>query len=187
MIVALATTALFTGCKKTSDFNKYLVEDFEYVRDQYPDRDVVFYEAQVTLNGSPAELGKKSTPLSVKEVFQVVNDHEVIYVNRNYETGEVKVEAIKGAWCEDVRVIPTEIADYTDALKALLNAEGITLTDSPLMTLRNPLGPTVHESAFYIFGSNHTSFVAVDAKTLEVTEFNGVESYFEPFLTVAKE
>lgn len=171
MIVALTTTVLFTGCKKTSDFNKYLVEDFEYVKEQYHDREVVLYEAEFVLNGTPVELGKKAKPVSVKEVFQVFGNPEAVFVNRNYETGECIVETHHGYWLEDVVVDPTNIADFNLALNTLIDL-GIKLPNSQLVTLRNPLGPHPYENPFYIFGSTHTIFVAVDAKTLEVQSFD---------------
>lgn len=169
-IVAIATAVLFTGCKKTSDFNKYLIEDYEYVQSQYVGQEVVFYEAQITLNGSPVELGKEAQPITVKEVFQV-ND-TVVFVNRDYTTKEVNVETVQGYWCEDVVVNPVGIVDYNDALKALLSVKTIDVPDAVFVTLRNPLGPVVYENPFYIFGSTHTSFVAVDAKTLEIYDFS---------------
>lgn len=172
-IVALTTAVLFTGCKKTSEFNKYLVEDYELVKAQYPNREVVFYEAEVVLNGTPVELSKKAKPVSVKEVFQVFGNPEAVFVNRNYETGECLVEIHYGYWLGDVVVDPTNITDFNLALNALIDS-GIKLPDSPLVTLRNPLGPQPYENPFYIFGSTHTSFVAVDAKTLEVQPFNVV-------------
>jgi hypothetical protein len=44
------------------------------------------------------------------------------------------------------------------------------------MTLRNPLGPTIYENPFYIFGSTHTSFVGIDAKTLDISFIDVPES-----------
>ena len=174
-IAALAAAVLFAGCRKTSDFNKYLVSDYEFVQAQYADRTVVFYEAQITLNGSPAELGTKAQPATVKEVYQVVDTALVVFVNRNYETGDVAVEEVPGFWCEDVVVDPNGVADYNAALNALLSADVI-VPDAVFVTLRNPLGPVVYDNPFYVFGSTKTSFVAVDAKTLEVQEFSAGES-----------
>ena len=174
-IVALAAALLFTGCKKTSDFNKYLIEDYEYVQSQFEKREVVFYEAQITLNGSPVELGKKAQPASVKEVFQA--EDTVIFVNRDFTTDEMKVEVVPGYWLEDVAVDPYDVCDYNDALKALLNAEGVEVPDAVFVTLRKPLGPVVFDNAFYIFGSTKTNFVAVDAKTLEIKNFDSVEGH----------
>lgn len=171
-IVAMATALIFTGCKK-SDFNKFLEEDYAYVQSQYEGKKVLFYEAEITLAGTPADLGKKALPATCKEVFQV--EDTVVFVERNYATGAVAVESVHGCWCEDLVVYPERVADYKDALNALLNAEGIHVPDALFVTLRRPLGPTLYENAFYIFGSTHTNFVAVDAKTLEVQEFDSVQ------------
>ena len=176
-IAAMAAALLFTGCKKTSNFNKYLVPDYEYVQAQYEGQQVVFYEAQIILNGSPAELGRKAKPVSVKEVFQVVDSALVVFVNRDYANGTFEVEEHQGYWCEDVVVDPYTVGDYNYALEALLNVKGvIEIPDAVFVTLRNPLGPTPYENPFYIFGSNHTSFIAVDAVTFEVQSFNASES-----------
>ena len=177
-ILAVAV-AVFTGCKKTSDFNKYLPKDYEYVQSHYPGQEVVFYEAQLLLNGSPVELGMNAKPVSVKEVFQLTDSAVVVIVNRNYVSGVVELEIHDGYWCEDVVVDPTTIADYNKALQALLSAKTIEVPDAEFVTLRNPLGPVVHENPFYIFGSTHTNFVAVDAVTLEIQNFNGVEGYLK--------
>lgn len=185
-ILAVAV-AMLTGCKKTSDFNKYLVEDYEFVQAQYEGLEVVFYEAQITLNGSPVELGYKAEPVSVREVYQVVDTALVVFVDRDYTTGVVNVEQREGYWCEDVVVDPTVVADFNDALDALLKAKTIDVPDAVFVTLRNPLGPVVYDNPFYIFGSNHTSFVAVDAVTLEIQQFESVEAYLkEPVVEVAE-
>lgn len=176
LMIMAAAVAMLTACKKTSDFNKYLVEDYQYVQQQYDGLQVVFYEAEVTLNGSPVELGLKAQPVSVREVYQVVDTALVVFVDRDYTTGVVNVEQHEGYWCEDVVVDPTVVGDYNDALKALLNAKGITVPDAVFVTLRNPLGPTVYEHPFYIFGSNHSSYVAVDAVTFEVQGFEATAS-----------
>ena len=179
LVIAAVAAAMLTGCKKVSDFNKYLAEDYEFVQNEYAGQEVVFYEAQITLDGSPVDLGKDAQPASVKEVFQIVDTSLVVIVNRNYHDGEVVVEQHHGYWCEDVVVNPYDIADYNDALDALLKIKSEDIPDAIYVTLRNPLGPTVYENPFYIFGSNHTSFVAVDAKTLEINVFEPVESHIE--------
>lgn len=157
---------------KVSDFNKYLVEDYDYVKSLYPENEVIFYEAEVTLNGSPAELGEKAEPVSVKEIYQV--DTTVVFIDRVYADEKFDIETVPGFWCEDVPVNPEGIADFKDALKALLSADIIT-PDAVFVTLRNPLGPVIFENPFYVFGSNLSGFVAVDAKTLEIQEFNAIK------------
>lgn len=164
-IAAIAATVLFAGCRKTSDFNKYLTVDYEYVQAQFPGQDVVFYEAEVVLNGSPAVLGKKAQPKTVKEVYQI--DTTVAFINRNYEEGTFTFEAVPGYWLEDIKVELAGIADFKDALGALLH-DAPRVPDSPFVTLRKPLGPTIPENPFYIFGSTTKGFVSVDARTLEV-------------------
>ena len=182
-IVAVAV-AVFTGCKKTSDFNKYLTQDYEYVQSHYVGQEVVFYEAQIVLNGSPVELGMKAQPVSAKEVFQVADSAVVVIVNRDYVNGSVELEIHDGYWCEDVVIDPTLVGDYNDALKALLSAKEIDVPDAVFVTLRNPLGPVVYENPFYIFGSNHTSFVAVDAVTFEIKDFEATESSLKEKVSV---
>jgi len=177
LVVLTAAVAMLTACKKTSDFNKYLVPDYEFVQAQYEGHEVVFYEAELTLNGSPVELGLKAEPVSVREVFQLTDTALVVFVDRNYADGTVAVEQHEGYWCEDVVVDPTGIADFNDALKALLGAKDLNVPDAIYVTLRNPLGPVVYENPFYIFGSNHANYVAVDAVTLDVQGFeSAVES-----------
>ena len=174
-IAALAAAFLFTGCDRKSDFNKYLEKDYEFVKAQYEGQPILFYEAQVELNGSPVEYGKKTKPATVREVFQV--DTLVVFIDRNYETGEMSVEEVPGFWCEDLFVNPYGIADFKYALNALLNVKDVvTVPDAKFMTLRRPLGPVEYENAFYIFGSTNTSFVAVDARTLEIQDFSEVKN-----------
>lgn len=168
IIAAMAAAVLFTGCRKTSEFNKYLVEDYEYVKTLKPGVDVRLYEAQLTLSDSPAAVGKLAKPVSAKEVFQV--DTLVVFIDRDYANGTFTVSETPGFWLEDVRFEPEPVADFTKALKALIKSD-IKTPDSNIVVLRNPLGPKDFEYPFYIFGSQKSGFVAVDAGTLDVEVF----------------
>ena len=169
LFAAMAAMLLLVGCKKQpSVVNTCLVEDYAYVQQQYEGQDVLFYEAEITLNESPAKAGKKAQPLLVREVFQV--GHTVVFIDRDYTTGNFTLSEKDGYWLEDVEFDPNGLADFNDALKALLKSE-YKAPDAVFVTLRNPLGPIPYLYPFYIFGSNHTSFIAVNAKTLVVERF----------------
>ena len=170
MILAVAV-AMLTSCEKQSDFNKYLTSDYELVKAQYPEQEVVFCEAQATLNGSPSELGMKAEPVSVREIFQVIDTALVVYVDRTYAKDTCVVSEHMGYWGGDVHVTDLNFVDYKKALKTLLTVKGEEVPDAVFMTLREPLGPVAYDNPFYVFGSNLSSFIAIDARTLDVLEF----------------
>ena len=169
LIAAIAAMALFTGCKKQSEFNKALNEDYAEILAEYPG--AILFEAETEFNDVfTTDNPKDLKVVKVREVFQVYGDDpRAIFVDRDFVSGTRNVMTEKGHWAECVQFTPNDIHDVKDALKALLKSD-IKTPDSKFMTLRNPLGPEVRLFPLYIFGSNHF-YVAVNAGTLEVSKF----------------
>lgn len=168
LFAAMAAMLLFTGCKKSSEFNKALEADYAMVMDEYPE--AVLYEVETAFNDVFATRDRKNLHVvTAKEVFQVA-DTLVLFIDRNFDEGTVEKTLQEGFWCEDVAFKLDGIKDVNDALNALYNAN-ILIPISKLMTLRNPLGPEIHLSPYYIFGDGNSNYVAVDSRTLKVEEF----------------
>lgn len=169
-LAAMAAMFLFVGCKeKQSEFNRALNEDYAAVVAEYPE--AMLYEVETQFNDVFNTRDRKNLHVvTAREVFQVA-DTLVMFIDRNFDQGSVEKSLVPGAWLEDVVIRNVEtLCDVNEALDALFKADIIT-PDSNLMTLRNPLGPKVFVNPFYIFGGTKSGFVAVDARTLEVQEF----------------
>jgi len=169
IFVAMMATLLLAGCKSTSEFNRALNEDYEAVMAEYPE--ALLYEVQTQFNDNFTTMDSKGLHVvTAREVFQV-KDTLVMFIDRNFDEGTRVTSLENGAWLEDVKFGVKELKDVNEALDAMFKSD-IIVPDSNLMTLRKPLGPTIYAFPFYIFGgSKEGKYVAVDAHTLEVQEF----------------
>lgn len=168
MMVAMIATMVFTSCekeKKTVSFLDTLKADYEQVVASHSDSVIVFYEAQCELDGTVNER-KEVSMLAFREVFQ--GDSMVYLVDRCLTNDSVAYDSVKGYWMEDLVIGLDSICDFNTALESLYKADMV-LPESNLVTLRRPLY-SVQYNPLYVFGSVNTSFVAVDAVTLEVFE-----------------
>ena len=165
-LAVMAVTVLFTGCKKTSEFNRALNEDYATVQAEYPDSRL--YEVQTVFSDIFAtEDVENLHVVTSRAVFQTV-DGMVLFIDRNLDMKTRTVTTVPGPWLEDIAFIPKDLCDVKDAVEAFYKAD-IVKPASNLMVLRNPLVPDSGDYPLYIFGSTNTSFVAVDSKSLVVS------------------
>lgn len=168
VFAVMAAIVLFTGCKKTSDFNKTLTEDYASVIAEYPEARL--YEVQTEFNDSFTTRDRKGLHIvTACEIYQVTQE-QVLQIKRNFDEGTCERVLEDGFWVGDVVMTLDGLHNINEALDALFKSD-IIVPETNLMTLRNPLVAVLYPNAFYIFGSTKTSFVAVDGVTLAVQEF----------------
>lgn len=167
MMVALVATMVLASCKpevKTVPFLDNVKADYAELVAVHDS--IIFYEAQIELDGNVSDR-KAVNPLQYKEIFQ--GDTVVYFVERFVANDSVFNDSVNGYWMEDRPVNLDSICELNVAIEQLYKAD-LDLPESNLVTLRRPLYK-VEYNPMYIFGSNLTFYVAVDAVTLEVTEF----------------
>lgn len=168
VFAVMAAMVLFTGCKKTPEFNKALTEDYASVIAEYPEARL--YEVQTEFNDEFTTRDRNGLHIvTAREIYQVDPQH-IFEVVRNFEDGTCAKSLYEGFWTGDVVMTLDGLHNINEALDALFKSD-IIVPETNLMTLRNPLVAVLYPNAFYIFGSTKTSFVAVDGVTLEVQEF----------------
>lgn len=177
MMVSILTLTLVSSCSSCSkqtdvvdeptvtvegvafDFN--LRADYDLLSAEHPN--IKFFESTAVLNGGVDSL-QNFEVVSMESVYQIPDS--VIKVQYNDSTREVSQGY--GHWMEDCEILPEHVVlSLAEAIEALQESN-IVIPSSHMVVLRRPLGPKVLTSAYYIFGTLHTGFVAVDAVNGEV-------------------
>ena len=177
LILATVVAALsLASCKcnkeqepVTCEFNKNIIADHETVKQANPGHIVQLMEVQTVLVDTLTKVNPSDVKVAMAtEVFRVGD--KVVFVNRDYVNGSFEMTEQSGHWLGDVAINVNKTGDFDKAVKALFES-GLNVPATTYMTLRNPLNATVREYPLYIFGSQNTHFVGVDAGTYAVEEF----------------
>lgn len=152
-------------------FTEYLLEDFEYAKSFENDStQVALYEVETVLNGNVSEVPAEELAIVSSMTVIAVND-TIHFRTRTYETGEVVLEKQAGTWVGDFAIEhPNLDITFEKAVELLYAAaeEGkVELPAGDKMTFRRPVGPDALAPLF-IFGTQGSNFVAVNAVTGEV-------------------
>lgn len=161
---------LFTvmACNPKVDFNKLMEDDYIAASLEFPNSDIRLYEVQ-TVMSAPAN-AEKNEILASSTIIQVGKD-SVKQIDRTYYRGRIaeEVETLKeGIWLGDF-AIKLDSVKYTlnDALDIMRQYDSV--PSECFMTFRKPVAPPFKLQ--YIFGSNNSYYMSVDAYTGEVNRF----------------
>ena len=172
-ILAVAALLVMTGCKtKVASVLPLAKADYAEALAEVGDAELTaFYEIEMQLD-KPVSAIDKGENVQLAKALTVIQagDGRVKFIDRTYnEKGLVvntDVDIAHGDWLGDVAMhLDSLVLDLPDAIKRLQESNQV-LPDGDKVTLRQPLSPPF--KALYIFGTNGTFFVSVDAITGEV-------------------
>ena len=170
----LVASLSLVGCKcskeqepeQPSEFNTLIQSDYEMVKLANPDSLVELMEVETELSDTLTKADPNEITVSKAiEVFRV--GEKVVFIDRDYEKGSFEMSEKYGQWFGDAIIFPGKTGDFAKAVKALYTS-GLNLPETIFMTLRKPLDGQLREYPLYIFGSQNTHFISVDAGTYEV-------------------
>lgn len=177
MIVSILTLTMLascSSCNRHSDvdepsvtvggipFDLNVRADYDALTEEFGEN-LKFFETTITLDAA-VDTVQNFEVLEMQSVYQIP-DTVITYT---YTDEGLNVVKEYGHWLEDCPILPEHVKfSLADAIEALQESN-IVVPSSDKVVLRRPLGPKVLTSAYYIFGTTHTGFVAVNAVNGEV-------------------
>ena len=157
---------------KKADFIDTLVADYEATLAQYDSVKVDLREVQCLLNEAVNSENELKVVQAV-QIYQATPGNEeipyVIFHEKNYESGLDTTTVVYGVWVGSGNFDPRELEYNFDQAVERLHEANIVLPEANFLTLRHPLTGGNFLNPLYIFGSVHTSLVAVDAMNGDVS------------------
>ena len=166
LIIALSLLAL-VACKPKVDFNKLMQDDYAAAVAEFADSTVRFYEVETVLT-TPINLLDEKTSVSASSTIIQVGT-KVKQIDRTFKNDRIKEENVSyldGWWAGDLAIpLDSVTLNLTDAIQKLRETNTV-LPETTYMTFRKPAAVPFRTQ--YIFGSEKTFFISVDAITGEV-------------------
>lgn len=147
-------------------FNQAFESDYDYMAEKF-DTCFNFYEVQVELDGTLDSLGTNVKVAKMTSVAQT-DDSVYFFVREHGLDGEVEIKTLHDIWLESAKFTKEDVKVTLEEALMVLNDSLETLPATKFVTLRNPIGPTLHEYPFYIFGQMLST---VNAGTGKVNDF----------------
>lgn len=177
ILATLVASLSLVGCKCGHDvepalpeFNSLLKSDLEMVKINNPGLTVKLMEVETELSDTLSKVGPDAVHvMKAIEVFLVQNPDgdKVVFIDRDYENDTFDMSEKAGFWVGDSALDVEKTGNIDKAIEALYKS-GKNLPETIFMTLRIPLDGVAREYPIYIFGSQNTFFLGVDAGTYEV-------------------
>lgn len=178
-LAAIFVALGLVSCKDKCTYNKMLVENYERITTEYADDVIEFREAEITLIDSIHVADPRKTDVAtVTEIYQGETSDSVMFVVFNDGISGESYDKM-GVWLGSGHVDFTSINyTLTDALR-ILQGSGLELPKTIFVTFRRPTY-SAYENPLYIFGSEYTFYLFVDAVTGEygVLDTANAESKF---------
>ena len=165
LFVILAIFAI-ASCKPKVDFNKLMQDDYAAVVAEFGDS-VKFYEVETVLT-KPINLLDDNIAVSASSTI-IQAGNKIKQIDRIFKNSRIKEENVTyndGWWAGDFMVeLDSVNLNLKDAIQKLHETNTV-LPETTYMTFRKPAAPPFRTQ--YIFGSEKTFFISVDAGTGEV-------------------
>lgn len=165
ILVAILATI---SCKPKVDFNKLMDADYAAAVSEYPDSVVNFYEVEAALDKPITSIDKGLNVSTSTTIIQVGN--KVKQIDRTFKNNRIQEENVtynNGWWVGDLPIpLDSVKLNFNDAVQRLRETNTV-LPETSFMTFRKPASPPFE--TYYIFGSEKTFYLFVDAITGEVT------------------
>lgn len=171
---------LFAGCHKIEKdtyltFEKAISADFELLKAKATTGMPNFYEFECVLNGNISVMAPKDVKILTSKAVGSCG-HTVYFFDTDFVTETRKEDSASGSWFGSFTIPdPTAMAiSFSKAVEILFGQTEFPVPASDKMTFRHPMG--TFKNPLYIFGSNHSSYVAVDAMTGEILSLDANSS-----------
>ena len=165
ILVAILATI---SCKPKVDFNKLMDADYAAAVSEYPDSVINFYEVETVLDKPITSIDKELNVSTSTTIIQVGN--KVKQIDRTFKNNRIQEENViynDGWWAGDLPIpLDSVKLNFNDAVQRLRETNTV-LPETSFMTFRKPASPPF--KTYYIFGSEKTFYLFVDAITGEVT------------------
>lgn len=165
ILVAILATI---SCKPKVDFNKLMDTDYAAAVSEYPDSVVRFYEVETVLDKPINCIDEKLNVSASSTIIQVGS--KVKQIDRTFKNNRIQEENVtynNGWWVGDLPIpLDSVKLNFNDAVQRLRETNTV-LPETSFMTFRKPASPPFE--TYYIFGSEKTFYLFVNAITGEVT------------------
>ena len=165
-IICMALLAV-VSCKPKVDFVQLMKDDYAAATTEFADSTVRFYEVQTILDKPITVTDEKASVSASTTIIQVGT--KVKQIDRVFKNDRIKEEYVTyndGWWIGDFAVpLDSVKLTFNDAVQKLRETNTV-LPETTYMTFRKPTAPPFNTE--YVFGSEKTFFVYVNAITGEV-------------------